>query len=326
MIEARIAITLVTLFYAAIFHSAPVFRRSDRLFGVRLPAEYLNSEAARRILHRYEMRLLPVSVVAVVAPLLARLSVAPLLSVALNTVLLAVSLGLFSAGFKEARRHALPSPSIRTAALTSDRLELRELLLYAIPAFLILGATALYLHAHWSEIPPRFPVHWGANGQPNGWSEKSVRGVYGALFFGSAVAAWMIILLIATYRGARNTAHRFIAGVILVAAMYISAAVFSLAALFPLHVVSAWVLLVLIFVPISALLIWGHRRANSGTSETTPEEKWVMPGVYYNPGDAATFVERQFGIGYTVNLAHPLGIVLVLALLVSLGLLLRFLM
>ncbi len=324
--ELRLYLTLMNLFTAAILHLLPEFRRSDRLFGVTLSPQYLHSHPARRILARYEMRLLPASVATVVAPLLAPIAVAPLLSAALILTLVAVSLILFNSGWKEVRHHAVPSPPIRTAPLTPDGPQMRRLLLLAIPAFVLFGVTALYLNAHWNEIPQRFPVHWGANSQPNRWSEKTVLDVYRPLFIGSGIDAWMMVILVATYRGARNTTQRFVAGVNLVGASYISAVVFSTVAMFPLHVLPAWTLLLAVFVPLPVLLVWSYRRTKFGTSETTPEGKWMAPGMYYNASDAAMFVERKIGFGYTVNLANPRGIVIALGLLVSFGLLLRLLL
>ena len=55
--------------------------------------------------------------------------------------------------------------------------------------FLILAATAAALHASWQRIPERFPVHWGIDGQPNGWSGRTAAGVYGPLLLGVAFVA-----------------------------------------------------------------------------------------------------------------------------------------
>ena len=50
------------------------------------------------------------------------------------------------------------------------------------PPFVWLAGVAFYLQAHWYQLPERFPVHWGADGQPNGWATRSFSGrVWSAL-------------------------------------------------------------------------------------------------------------------------------------------------
>jgi uncharacterized membrane protein len=49
--------------------------------------------------------------------------------------------------------------------------------------FAILLVTAGHIQGNWNQIPDRFPVHWGMNGMPNGWSRPPpgcVRLLFGA--------------------------------------------------------------------------------------------------------------------------------------------------
>src|SRR6202044_3717386 len=48
---------------------------------------------------------------------------------------------------------------------------------------------ALDLARRWDTLPERFPVHWGFDGQPNGWATRSLGGVDGAILIGAAVCA-----------------------------------------------------------------------------------------------------------------------------------------
>jgi hypothetical protein len=59
-----------------------------------------------------------------------------------------------------------------------------------LAAMAMLALAALYLAAIWHTIPARFPVHWDfSTGNPNGWSERTIRGVYGPLLSGGAIVA-----------------------------------------------------------------------------------------------------------------------------------------
>src|SRR5262249_15617424 len=49
---------------------------------------------------------------------------------------------------------------------------------------LILAVAAWFLHANWDSIPERFPIHWGVDGTPNGWANRTIGGVYGLIWIG----------------------------------------------------------------------------------------------------------------------------------------------
>ena len=44
--------------------------------------------------------------------------------------------------------------------------------------------------------------------------------------------------------------------------------------------------------------------------DRTPDSAWVLGMLYVNHDDPALFVEKRFGIGYTLNFGHPLSWVL----------------
>lgn len=68
----------------------------------------------------------------------------------------------------------------------------------------------------------------------------------------------------------------------------------------------------------------GSRVARSETGSpvqpVNDDAQWKLGFIYYNPNDPSFFVEKRFGIGWTLNFAHPmvwlvfLGIIIVIAL------------
>jgi uncharacterized membrane protein len=60
--------------------------------------------------------------------------------------------------------------------------------------FALLAAAALYLALRWDAIPPAWVVHWNAAGTPNGWSRRSVAGVFELPLAGAAVVGLVEIL------------------------------------------------------------------------------------------------------------------------------------
>jgi uncharacterized membrane protein len=58
-----------------------------------------------------------------------------------------------------------------------------------LAAMTLLVLAALYLSAIWHTIPARFPVHWDSAGTANGWSERTIRGVFGPILIGGVIVA-----------------------------------------------------------------------------------------------------------------------------------------
>ena len=74
------------------------------------------------------------------------------------------------------------------------------------------------------------------------------------------------------------------------------------------------------------LLRWQSQGLGASASlahpgDGTPDACWKLGLFYYNPEDAALFVEKRIGFGYTINFARPAAwVMLVLTLLVPLAL------
>ncbi|MGC2331020.1 MAG: DUF5808 domain-containing protein [Candidatus Acidiferrales bacterium] len=193
--------------------------------------------------------------------------------------------------------------------------------------FAILAATAIYLGIRWGDIPPRFPVHWGVSGAANGWSSRTPPGVYGPLLFGAIVmAAVAISSYVALHYGrpghgstARSLAGDFARemGVFLLSLEFFLAVIFSFVGLLPLMgnrdpgilpilIATLAMLVALIFAMSRLAKHHAHLHAVDGASlasGTTPGH-WKLGVFYTNRDDAALFVPKRFGIGYTLNFGH----------------------
>jgi hypothetical protein len=81
---------------------------------------------------------------------------------------------------------------------------------------------------HWSDIPARFAVHWGIDGQANGWAHRSVPGVLQfvalglGLYFAMLVPVWQV-----ENRARGSEPMRVYAGRILLATAYLIAFIFA---------------------------------------------------------------------------------------------------
>jgi uncharacterized membrane protein len=218
--------------------------------------------------------------------------------------------------------------------------------LLQLSPFAILAATAVYLGLRWNDIPPRFPVHWGAGGYANGWSTRTPMGVYWPLLFGAIV---MGVVAASSYvalhygRPARDSMARSLArdfaremGVFLLSLEFFLAVIFSFVGLLPLMgnrdpgvvpiLVATLAMLAALIFSMSRLAKHHakmHAEAAASMGGGMPEDHWKAGVFYVNRDDAALFVPKRFGIGYTLNFGHAtawviMGLVLVLPLILTL--------
>jgi uncharacterized membrane protein len=201
--------------------------------------------------------------------------------------------------------------------------------------FAILLVTAGYLWVRWDQIPDRFPVHWGIDGMPNGWSTRTAEGVYGPLLFGAALVIGIAVLSYAISHSAQRVpaageapdkgefAHRI--ALFLLGVEFFVAAVLSMVALLPFTGNPGVVPIVILGLAILAAAIflsrWLSRGRASSQHISADGARWKLGLFYFNPDDPALFVEKRIGIGYTINFAHASGwIIMALMLVVPLGL------
>jgi uncharacterized membrane protein len=88
------------------------------------------------------------------------------------------------------------------------------------------------------------------------------------------------------------------------------------------------VFLVLIFIITSVTAIstgQGGSRLKDKTIETFEEmnrdddKYWKFGLIYFNKEDPSIFVEKRFGVGFTMNFANPIAVILIVALLLLIG-------
>ena len=60
--------------------------------------------------------------------------------------------------------------------------------------------------------------------------------------------------------------------------------------------------------------------AATGTGPSDDDKHWKLGIIYFNPADPALFLEKRFGVGWTMNLGRPLGMLLAILLLVIVAL------
>lgn len=298
-------------FTLAILHALPYIPRPYRLFGVAVPREIRYGSEGRRMLRRYGFQLLPWSVATLLAALCLPIAWAAIWTIFAMLIPLIAATQAFSRGRAGAQHFALHVPSTREVQLTEkvDQL-LPSASLFLVPLAMLAGV-AVYLHLHWNEIPDRFPIHWGSDGTVNGWSHRTLPGVYGPLIIGFLTVLFLMALSALSSWGSRKNAFSTTSKIAMIAGSFVMAAVFSRVGLLPFHALSMRPVLYLdvaCFVFLAAMVCPSLlRQGESGTDtgEITPDACWHGDQFYNNPNDPALFVEKRCGLGVTLNFGNP---------------------
>jgi uncharacterized membrane protein len=321
------------LLIALWFHFLPQLTRTDLFFAVTVEPAFHKSSEARRVVRQFRAAVW-IEFLAAVAMVLvgAVFNLVFLLIVAIFWQIAGAFVAFLRAR-KQVLPHAVTATVNREAALVPRSAGVAYWFLQLGP-FAILAARAAYLRANWQQIPERFPVHWGLDGQPNGWSTRSFAGVYGPLLLAMVVCVFLLLCSCAIVHWTRNIRATGDAAVgesrfrraqlgIVTAVGYFIALVFSLVAspLRPnaeneppialllagtfLFVVT--VLMIMFYLGQGGSNLTRAREVAAAApviADRTPDRCWKVGIFYFNPDDPALLVEKRFGMGYTINFGH----------------------
>jgi uncharacterized membrane protein len=174
----------------------------------------------------------------------------------------------------------------------------------------------------WPYLPPRWVIHWGLHGRPDGWTTKTFTGAFFPIGFGLFLCGVIegITLLILAYprmgktQGVAPEAARAMAIMTADFTRLVSlsvALVFALLALvLPLWQPERSGLLVLLIlglvfgsIALGMWWLWRGTQALRAHGMFADLEGWN--GLFYrNARDPRVWVPKLVGIGYTLNFAH----------------------
>lgn len=241
------------------------------------------------------------------------------------------------------------------AADTSARQMKGASLLWMWPSIIVIAVGFVIGAIKYPQLPSRFAVHYNLAGQANGWADKSIFSAFGPLLIGVVLTVLMSLVLWSLNRAAvhidpadsdEDIAHKRTFQNRLIALVWLLIAFVDLAMLFvsittwqvwqqTTQAVSLGALIPLIgclvFVVIIILLAVSHRRrhdkttvaktaiggkATTGYVHRDDDRFWRGGAFYFNKNDPAFLVPKRFGIGWTLNMAHPLAWVIIIGLVI----------
>lgn len=344
---ALIGIIAITL------HVLPRLARSEIYFAVTVPAAFREAPAAGRILRRYRLQVWLHSLVAAALvfgawtyaqPPLAAFGMVWQLVGFVAAFLLARHVVMPHAAAQDSRREAVVAP--RSAGLPGGWLG-------QLAPFFLLALIGWLLYSNWGALPERWPVHFGIDGRPDRWVERTPVGVLGTLATaGAACAVTLVVALGIRYRSRQiavtgsaaareRTFQRAVLWLLLAVELVVvvftgAMPLWSLWLPAPIDGSRAWLsvvpLLVLVIVAVLVFIRIGQGGSRLSPSplrarpvgDRTPDDCWKFGLFYVNPDDPAIFVEKRIGIGYTVNFGQ-LRVWIALAIIIGLPLLMAIL-
>ena len=342
-----------TVVMVVIALALPHWSHRGLFFGVTVGAEFAPTSEGKAILRGYRGTVAAAGLLALAMAAGGALNL-PWLSLAAPFVAVAGVLAGYLRAHHAALAHCITPVTVREASLQVRREGLPGGLFGQSLPFLILAAAIAYTALHWDELPARIPIHFDAQGAPNGWAEKGFFGAFAGAGLPALFCALMLLFSASLLRNSRpgttgasgGTLRRvFLKGLlacefllalvgVCVTAMPFVASPRSRQGITLLVIVAAMAcpLVLLSYLGIAASRAMGRgATADAGRppslSDGTPDSCWKKGMFYVNRDDPALWVEKRFGIGYTLNFGNRWSwvIMAILLALILMGLILPFL-
>ncbi|WP_318614282.1 DUF1648 domain-containing protein [Sporosarcina sp. YIM B06819] len=214
--------------------------------------------------------------------------------------------------------------------------------IYALPMAITIGLIA-YTASQYGNMPDMIPTHWGPNGQPDAFSPKTPFSVIALLLiqlimqgmllgFNALIKRSGIKLNAAKSKSSQvqQLSFRKYSSWFLFMTTVLSTILMSFLHLSTIHegigntalmliMPLGFLLLILIGTAVYAFKVGqsGSRIAVAFEDEATPgitdvddDQYWKFGAIYVNKNDPSIFVEKRFGIGWTINFGQPLGYII----------------
>ncbi len=339
-----IAVASLYFFQALLIVVQNFFGPRTLLFGVTIPAAETQDPAVRRIRVQYTI-LMGIFVLVVAAACylwirhlgVARALVYVLIALFLQFPLSGIAIAICRQSalrLNATRGWQVPVDNRRVASISSRRHRSPVLGLPWFGAHLAVIAVCVVIAiAKWNDIPNYFAIHRYADRMPDWYRWYSTKSISSVFYenFGQLIVTGLFMLLNLINGRTRTSldpsdpegslqkqirykrAHSFmIWGISLAATVFLG--LFQAGRLYSIQfdlwirlafplMLAAYLLMLGMFVYLRA---WGLDQQRDVPSQDDPHWK-TMGMVYSNPEDPAIIVPKRYGIGWTVNMARPMG-------------------
>ena len=214
--------------------------------------------------------------------------------------------------------------------------------LYAMLALVVLGIT-VYTCISYKNLPQKIPTHWNLAGEADAWAQKS----FFKVFFPNILHILLFVLLVyfsinifsmrikldpKNIENSKKRAIQFLKGISISLYILTSSIVFLLGtialAMLKQTNISPYIMLldmVILFFSLILLFYYYYKYGNNtftkekekeGYSVEDEDKYWIAGFIYNNPDDPLVIVEKRYGLGWTINVGHTKGKLIMLFLLI----------
>lgn len=342
------------LFFITVLQAfMPKFLKQTEAFGVYVPEQYAKEETVVRLKKRYSTVVLTSGLIILVGYLFWALIQKPteetlvLISVGVQFTIMFVGLGYYFylhmrvKKLKEEQQWLSGKSEVRVVDLNfQEKQQLLPRVVFIIPMIVTIGLI-IYTFVKYPEMPDLIPTHWGPNGQPDAFSEKSyfssislllillvMQGMFlmmseGMKFSGSRINPANKKTSLAQQLAFRKYTSWF--------ALFITISVTLMMGYFQLQTIHpeisiSWIMfalpLLFLVTTFIGVAIYTIKVGQSGSrikmDEESPnlentiavveDDKYWKGGMFYvNKDDPSILVEKRFGIGWTLNFGKPVS-------------------
>jgi uncharacterized membrane protein len=305
------------VFIGTLLWLTPQLTRPDLYFAVTVDPAFPRTPEGREIRRRYRLGVAAVAGLGLAAVLLLSFArpdprTSALVSVAAFYLVVITSFVVFLRARRSVLPHAAAPTSIREAALDGRRRIVPGGWPVAVGPFIVLAGTAAYL---W-----RGPGDAGASRELLAGAVPVV--IIAVVLYG--IGHWVRAVYVGGALGAGEVRFRRTVATVLLAIQYAAALQWSFVALLRhdqgfgagkgIEIAIGLIPLAIVVAGTIALARLGqggsaaaHAAAGPPVGDRTADRYWRLGIFYVNRDDPALFVERRFGLGYTLNFGHAVS-------------------
>lgn len=346
-------ITLIPIFFMSF---TPYFTRKTESFGVMIPMEIHGRDDFKSMRRKFTVRMLFVNTLFTLLFIYIHIQFSSTIFTITFTIGIFVLIILFFIIYLPFHRQMKKIKQAENWVFTHKQQRIidtnfrkadvvHSYAWYVIPFFVIIG-TIIYTFILYDHIPNQVPTHTGPGGVVT-YSEKSP----GVLIMLPIVQLFMLAIMIGCHyviniskqsinvanpkqsKQQNKTFRRYWSMFLILTTIGITL-LFSYLQLAMIHEIlflhQGKVILVMVVLLVVSLIILSMRTGQGGSRlggttteadnvmEADEDNHWIFGQIYFNREDPTIFVEKRFGIGWTVNFARPITWIIFLILLTPL--------
>lgn len=329
----------------------PFIVRETIVFGVTVPDQNIKHPALANVKKRYAQIVGGTGVVFLIVMiisynLLTSESIQGMFLLGCLWSMLTVSMGLYwvyhqkISALKRQEQWGVNLKQVRAVDLTArSRDEMLPWSFFAVP-LVISGFLIIYTILHYDQMPANIGVHWGPSGEADAWKSKTyltaislplVMLMMQFMMWGITDSIKSSAIKIAVNRKEESLedqlkTRKFMSWQILLVSYAITVllTVLQLSNIYPSMTVGYKLLplfVLFLAVVVGSLLIYVvkkrkyrvryEKNIDSQVMDVDEDRYWKGGLIYMNRQDPSVFVEKRFGVGWTMNLANPRGYIVI---------------